>query len=119
MLSADRSNSSASFLALLTLLHVPIRDGASVVIKNNRQKGPHDERREVIALSVAEAARAIGIGRTRFYELLSVGKIQAVRCGGRTLVTVAALRAFIDSLPPANFTNEIVVEEDGSLNKPR
>ena len=52
-----------------------------------------------LAYSVSEAYRALGIGRTRFYELIAEGKIQARRCGGRTLIPADALADFLARLP--------------------
>ena len=50
-------------------------------------------------LTVAETAAAFSIGRTKLYELLATGKIDAVKLGRRTLVRTASLRDFMDSLP--------------------
>ena len=52
-----------------------------------------------IAFSPAEAAAAVGLGRSKFYELIRAGKIAAKKSGSRTLITVAELQRFIDELP--------------------
>jgi len=39
-----------------------------------------------LAFTVAEFLRAVGIGRTSFYELVKSGKIRVIKLGGRTLV---------------------------------
>jgi excisionase family DNA binding protein len=50
-------------------------------------------------LSVGEAVRMFGIGRTKLYELIQRGDIEAVKLGRRTLIRAASARAFIDNLP--------------------
>ena len=50
-------------------------------------------------LSIGEAVRTFGIGRTKLYELIQNGDIEAVKLGRRTLIRAASARAFIDSLP--------------------
>ena len=42
-----------------------------------------------IALSPAEAAAAIGLGRSKLYELMRAGEITAKKSGGRTVIPVA------------------------------
>lgn len=54
-----------------------------------------------LAYRVADACRAIGVGRTRLYELIAAGKIEARSCGGRTLIPASSLREFLDGLPHA------------------
>jgi excisionase family DNA binding protein len=53
----------------------------------------------IISCSPAAAARFLGIGKTRLYELLALGKITARRDGKRTLVEYASLVAYLDTLP--------------------
>lgn len=55
-----------------------------------------------IALSPSEAAAAIGLGKSKLYELLRSGEISAKKSGGRTIITVAELQRFIDTLPPTH-----------------
>ena len=52
-----------------------------------------------IALSPAEAAAAIGLGRSKLYELMRAGEINAKKSGGRTIIPVADLQRFIAALP--------------------
>jgi excisionase family DNA binding protein len=49
-----------------------------------------------ILLRPLEAAEAIGVGRSRMYELLAAGEIPSVRIGASIRVPVAALREWID-----------------------
>ncbi len=50
-------------------------------------------------ISVGEAVHRFGIGRTKLYELIRDGEIEAVKLGRRTLIRAGSVRAFIDSLP--------------------
>ena len=50
---------------------------------------------ERIALRPAEAAQAIGIGRSKVYELIASGELPSIRIGGSVRVPVDALRAWI------------------------
>ena len=49
-----------------------------------------------LLLRPAEAAEAIGIGRSTVYELLASGELPSVRIGGCVRVPVDALRAWIN-----------------------
>ena len=50
-------------------------------------------------ISVCETVRRFGIGRTKLYELIQSGRIEAFKLGRRTLVRTGSVRAFIDGLP--------------------
>ena len=49
-----------------------------------------------LSLSVNAAARAIGIGRTKLYELINSGKVDTFKIGRRTLVTKASLDRLVN-----------------------
>ncbi len=49
------------------------------------------------SLSVNEAARSIGIGRTKIYELINDGILKPVKIGRRTLITIASIEALINA----------------------
>jgi excisionase family DNA binding protein len=49
-----------------------------------------------LLLRPLEAAEAIGVSRSRAYELIGSGQIPSVRIGNSVRVPVAALRAWID-----------------------
>lgn|GEM_PF-1951248 len=53
-----------------------------------------------LCLSVEESAAAIGIGRTRMWDLVRSGRIPAVRINHRVLIRMDDLERFIDSLAP-------------------
>ena len=49
-----------------------------------------------LLLRPIEAAEALGIGRSKTYELLSSGRLPSIRIGGSVRVPLAALQRFID-----------------------
>lgn len=51
---------------------------------------------EPIAYSVADACRVSSIGKTRLYQLISEGRLEARKIGKRTLIPAASLRRLID-----------------------
>lgn len=50
-------------------------------------------------ISINEAVRIFGIGRTKIYELIQAGDVVAFKLGRRTLLDSASLRNFIGCLP--------------------
>jgi excisionase family DNA binding protein len=54
---------------------------------------------EPIVLGVKEAAGFIGLSRSRLYELIADGSIEARKLGARTVVPIASLRAFVERAP--------------------
>jgi excisionase family DNA binding protein len=51
------------------------------------------------ALSVEEAAKAAGIGRTMLFEEIRKGRITARKVGRRTIIVVDELDAWLKALP--------------------
>lgn len=51
-----------------------------------------------VLLSVPEAARLLGIGRTTVYELIAGGQLEVVHIGRSIRVPTAAIDAFVDRL---------------------
>lgn len=51
---------------------------------------------ERLLLRPTEAAEAIGIGRSKVYELLATGELPSVRIGSSVRVPVGALREWIN-----------------------
>lgn len=51
-----------------------------------------------LALSVEDAARTLGIGRTLAFDLIRGGQLQAIRIKGRTVITVAECVRFLARL---------------------
>lgn len=54
---------------------------------------------EVLAVTIADAGRVTGLGRTSIYEAINGGDLDAVKSGGRTLVLMASIRRYLASLP--------------------
>jgi excisionase family DNA binding protein len=48
---------------------------------------------EPICVSINDTACALGIGRTKIYELINAGQLETVKIGRRTLVRIASIRA--------------------------
>ncbi|MFN3991158.1 MAG: helix-turn-helix domain-containing protein [Erythrobacter sp.] len=49
-----------------------------------------------LAYSVSDACRVSSIGRTRLYQLIGEGRLEARKIGRRTLIPAASLRALIE-----------------------
>jgi excisionase family DNA binding protein len=49
-----------------------------------------------LCVRVNVAARMIGLGRTKLYELIGNGEIEVIKVGKATLVTTASLNAMIE-----------------------
>lgn len=52
---------------------------------------------EAILVSVSDAARMLGIGRTHLYALIGEGKLDTRTVGRRRLIKVESIRAFADA----------------------
>lgn len=50
---------------------------------------------EPICVKVNDAARMIGVGRTKLYELIASGEIEAIKLGKSTRITTASLYELI------------------------
>lgn len=48
-----------------------------------------------ITTSIADAAKALGIGRTSVYALIKDSRLQVVKIGCRTLVKVESIRRLV------------------------
>ncbi|APL95352.1 DNA-binding protein [Sphingobium indicum] len=48
--------------------------------------------------SVSDAARMLGVGRTKLYDMIAKGEILSMQIGTRRLVKVASIRALIERL---------------------
>ena len=54
-----------------------------------------------LLLSPSEAARALGISRTKLYQLLASGAVASVRVGSLRRIRTEALEEFVQGLGPA------------------
>jgi len=61
----------------------------------NREQKRHPE---AFALGVSDGARTIGIGTTKFRELIRSGELRSVRIGRRVVVPRSELDAYLDRL---------------------
>jgi excisionase family DNA binding protein len=50
-----------------------------------------------LAVSVEEAARLIGVGRSTMFTLVQSGRVRSVRVGARRLVPTRALEEFLEN----------------------
>ncbi len=52
---------------------------------------------EAIAVSINDAAKALGLGRTSIYAMITDGRLESFKLGRRRLVTVASIRRLAES----------------------
>lgn len=64
----------------------------------------------ILAFTVQDACRVVGIGKTKLYSLIGDGRIEARQCCGRTLIPAESLRAFLANLPPAPIRSRVPME---------
>ncbi len=55
----------------------------------------------VLLLSVEDAARSLSIGRSKMFQLIAAGELEAVHIGRSTRVAVSALHDLLERLPRA------------------
>ena len=53
------------------------------------------------AFTLAQFCSAYGIGRTTAYREINAGRLTAIKCGRRTLITTDAAQAWLYALKPA------------------
>lgn len=63
---------------------------------------------EKLLLRIPEAAEAVGLGRSKFYQLLAAGQLPVVRFGRAARVPAEALRDWV-----AERVKEAEVRDDG------
>jgi excisionase family DNA binding protein len=56
-------------------------------------------RRVVLAYTISDARYVSGLGKTKFYEEIAAGRIEAFKVGRRTLVKAKSLLDYLDSQP--------------------
>ena len=52
-------------------------------------------------LPIPAASKFLGLSPASIYRLIGLGKLQAVKAGGKTLLVMQSLRDYAASLPPA------------------
>jgi excisionase family DNA binding protein len=50
---------------------------------------------EQLAISIKDAARALGLGRTSIYAMIADGRLEAFKIGRRTLVRMESIRRLV------------------------
>jgi excisionase family DNA binding protein len=50
---------------------------------------------EALAVSINDAAKALGLGRTSIYAMITDGRLQAFKLGRRTLVKADSIRRLV------------------------
>jgi excisionase family DNA binding protein len=58
--------------------------------RSSRLKGPR------LAYGIEDAADAVGLSRSRIYELIAAGEIAACKVGKRTIIPATELATFLD-----------------------
>jgi len=58
-----------------------------------------------LAFTVPEAARVIGIGKSKMWELIARREVEAIKLAGRTLVRQDTLASFVARAEPARPDN--------------
>lgn len=59
---------------------------------------PHQHPPTPLLLTVVEAARLLGVGRSTAYELLAAGQLESVHIGRSRRVPVVAVENYVESL---------------------
>jgi excisionase family DNA binding protein len=52
---------------------------------------------EPLAISINDAAKALGVGRTSIYQMINDGRLEAFKLGRRTLVKTESIRRLVDA----------------------
>lgn len=52
---------------------------------------------EPLVVSINDAAKALGIGRTSIYAMISDGRLEAFKLGRRTLVRMESIRRLVQA----------------------
>jgi excisionase family DNA binding protein len=58
-----------------------------------------------LLLPIPDVAEALGIGRSKAWELIASGELSTVRIGRRRLVPIAALERYVTGLVEGNEQN--------------
>lgn len=54
---------------------------------------------EPLTITVNDACKALGLGRTKIYELIAKGVLDTLKIDKRTLIKTASIRALVDGDP--------------------
>lgn len=51
---------------------------------------------EPLTITVNDACKTLGLGRTKIYELIAKGRLEVLKIDKRTLIKTASIRALVD-----------------------
>ena len=51
---------------------------------------------EPLTITVNDACKVLGLGRTKIYELIAKGRLETLKIDKRTLIKTASLRALVN-----------------------
>lgn len=57
---------------------------------------PENNEMEKLAYSISETARALSMGRTSIYAMMSDGRLESFKLGRRTLIKAESIRRLVD-----------------------
>jgi excisionase family DNA binding protein len=60
----------------------------------------------ILAFPMSEVQGRLGISRSKAYAEIAAGRLRAVKCGSRTLITYESARSWLNSLPAMNASKE-------------
>ena len=81
-----------------TIQIVPLTRARPAEVQSLQVRVENDER---LLLTVSEAARRLGIGRSLLYELLAAGQVESIHVGRLRRIPADALAAYVDSQRPS------------------
>lgn len=84
-------NASLPFTQIAHLLGVPEDSLRTLIAERGSDQGDTT----LVGLTVAEAARRLGIGRTKMYEYVSSGAIRSVKIGSLRRIPAEAVGEFL------------------------
>jgi excisionase family DNA binding protein len=74
---------------------------ASTAIKAEKIEALSGSYVEPLACTLDTATVLSGLSRSKLYEGIQRGALDAVKAGGRTLIVYASLKRYVAALPPA------------------
>ena len=67
--------------------------------RNRRERRALEAGHAPLAVPMTRVPDWLGISRSKAYQEIAAGRLQAVKCGTRTLIPYASGEAWLDSLP--------------------
>lgn len=71
-------------------------------VRPNPEPQPLTVSTSPLTVSIAEACKILGIGRTSLYSLISARQLRVRKIGRRTVIELSELQRFVAELPGAN-----------------